>query len=87
MNDELKNLGTVSREWLTAVGIRSRIELEEIGSVEAYRLVRSHGFNASLNLLYALEAALHDEHWTELAPDVKARLKVASDKIKREQRT
>jgi DNA transformation protein and related proteins len=79
-NAELKNLGAVSCEWLDAVGIRSRADLEAVGSVEAYRLVRLHGFNASLNLLYALEAALRDEHWTKLAPEVKARLKLAARK-------
>ena len=82
MPDDLKNLGLVSREWLSAVGICSRADLEEIGSVEAYRLVRLHGFNASLNLLYALEAALHDEHWTQLAPEVKTKLKTAAHKIR-----
>jgi TfoX/Sxy family transcriptional regulator of competence genes len=84
MSDELKNLGLVSLEWLRAVGIHSRADLAAVGSVEAYRLVKSHGFNASLNLLYALEAALRDEHWTQLAPEAKAKLKTAADKIKRE---
>jgi DNA transformation protein and related proteins len=84
MSEDLKNLGPISREWLGAVGIRSRAELEAVGSVEAYRLVRMHGFNATLNLLYALEAALRDEHWTNLAPEVKAHIKAAARKIKQE---
>ena len=80
MSDELKNLGPVSREWLNAVGIHSRADLEAVGAIEAYRLVRLHGFNASLNLLYALEAALRNEHWAQLAPEVKTRLKAAARK-------
>ncbi len=76
----LKNLGPVSEQWLRAVGIHSRDELEKLGSVEAYRLVRLHGFNASLNLLYALEAALLNLHWTALSPQTKARLKIAVKK-------
>jgi TfoX/Sxy family transcriptional regulator of competence genes len=85
MSSELKNLGPVSLEWLSVVGIHSRADLEELGSVETYRLVRLHGFNASLNLLYALEAALRDEHWAKLSPDVKAHLKKAAHKSQESQ--
>ena len=74
----LKNIGPVSMEWLRAVGIVSREDLERLGAVEAYRLVKAHGFNASLNLLYALEAALQDIHWTALSPQAKAKLKTAA---------
>lgn len=73
----MKNIGPVSMEWLRAVGINSREDLEAIGSVEAYRMVKQHGFNASLNLLYAFEAALADIHWTALSPQTKAKLKTA----------
>lgn len=75
---ELKNIGPVSMEWLRAVGINSREDLEQIGSVEAYQRVRAHGFNGSLNLLYALEAALQDIHWTALSSQTKATLKAAT---------
>lgn len=77
----LKNIGPVSMEWLRAVGIASREDLERLGSVEAYRLVKAHGFNASLNLLYALEAALQDIHWTTLSPQTKAKLKAAAKAV------
>ena len=82
MSGELKNLGPVSLEWLHVVGIRSRAELEAVGAIEAFRLVRLHGFNAGLNLLYALEAALRGLHWTALPPEVKAKLKAAASTIK-----
>lgn len=75
---ELKNIGPVSMEWLRAVGVNSREDLEAMGSIEAYRLVKQHGFNVSLNLLYALEAALADVHWTALSPQTKARLKATA---------
>ncbi len=78
---ELKNIGPVSMEWLRAVGIASREDLEAIGSVEAYRLVKAHGFNASLNLLYALEAALQEIQWTALSPQTKAKLKAAAKAV------
>ena len=75
---ELKNIGPVSREWLRAVGVNSREDLERLGSVEVYRRVKAHGFNGSLNLLYALEASLQDVHWTALSPQTKAKLKAAA---------
>ena len=86
MNDrqsgsELKNIGPISMEWLRAVGIVSREDLERLGAVEAYRLIKAHGFNASLNLLYALEAALQDIHWTALSPQAKAKLKAAAKAV------
>ena len=74
----LKNLGPTSTEWLRAVGIHSHEDLERIGAVAAFHLVNLHGFNASLNLLYALEAALQDVHWTALSAQTKARLKQAA---------
>lgn len=83
MSDELKNLGPVSGEWLQAVGIYSRADLEAVGAIEAYRRVRLHGFNASLNLLYALEAALRDVHWTALPVEVQRQLQTAARALKR----
>lgn len=71
----LRNLGPRSEAWLNAVGIKTRAELEEVGSVVAYRWVVEHGFAPSLNLLYALEGALRDVHWAELDAEVKDRLR------------
>ncbi|HMY72427.1 MAG TPA: TfoX/Sxy family DNA transformation protein, partial [Blastocatellia bacterium] len=48
----------------------------------AFRLVKAHGFNAGLNLLYALEAALLEVHWTALSPQTKTKLKAAAKKVK-----
>ncbi len=79
--EQLKNIGPTSAQWLRAIGIHSREDLERIGSVEAFRLVKAHGFNASLNLLYALEAALQEVHWTALSPQTKAKLKAATKSI------
>ncbi|HMV49303.1 MAG TPA: TfoX/Sxy family DNA transformation protein [Blastocatellia bacterium] len=79
---DLKNIGPTSEQWLRAVGIQSREDLERIGSVEAFRLVKAHGFNAGLNLLYALEAALLEVHWTALSPQTKTKLKAAAKKVK-----
>jgi TfoX/Sxy family transcriptional regulator of competence genes len=79
-----RNIGPVSETWLRAIGVHTKEQLEERGAVEVWRQVRAHGFNASLNLLYALEAAIRDLHWTALPPAVKARLKKAAEAISKE---
>lgn len=74
---ELKNLGLKTENWLNEVGIYSFSELEKIGPVETYRLVKNAGFPASLNLVYAIEGALTGIHWTKLSKETKAELKLA----------
>jgi len=61
------------------------MDLEAVGVVEAYRLVRLHSFNASLNLLYALKAGLRDVRWTALPSEVKSKLQTAARTLKRRQ--
>ena len=72
---ELKNLGEKSQEWLAEIGVFTLEDLKRVGSVECYRLLRQQGLPASLNLVYAIEGALLDVHWTKLPASVKAELK------------
>lgn len=62
---QLNNLGSVSAGWLAQAGIHVMADLSAIGAVQAYRRVEALGCKPSLNLLYALEGALHNEHWLE----------------------
>ena len=71
---QLRNLGNTTVNWLRAVGIRSQLELAEIGPVEAYNRIRDRGFRVSRVLLYALQAALLDVHWTQLEQERKQQL-------------
>ncbi|MFT4713433.1 MAG: DNA transformation protein [Candidatus Azotimanducaceae bacterium] len=71
---ELKNLGKTSVRWLNAIGIRTRAQLEEKGPVLVYQSVLARGFRANRVLLYALQGALLNKHWNELAPEVKKEL-------------
>ena len=76
----LKNLGPTSAQWLRNVGILTEADLAHLGSVIAYRIVKEAGYPATLNLLYAMEAALRDIDWRELDESVKEQLrKDASD--------
>ena len=71
---ELRNLGKTSVRWLNAVGIRTRAQLEEKGPVAVYQSVLARGFRANRVLLYALEGALLNQHWSELDPEKKKEL-------------
>jgi DNA transformation protein and related proteins len=70
----LKNLGNTSVNWLLAIGIHSRQELEVAGAIHAYNRIRERGIKVSKVLLYALQGALLDIHWTELDTGLKQRL-------------
>lgn len=68
----IRNIGPTSAEWLAAVGVESMEDLARTGAVEAYRRVKSHlaiePAKVSLNLLWALQGALMELHWTDV-PD------------------
>jgi DNA transformation protein and related proteins len=63
----LANLGPKSQQALAAAGITSLEQLRKLGSVAAYSKVKRAGVNVSLNLLWALEGALTEMHWQEVA--------------------
>lgn len=71
---QLKNLGMASVNILHAIGINTYADLQRVGAVEAYRRIKARDINVSKVMLYALQGALMNVHWNELAPDLKARL-------------
>ncbi len=71
---QLKNLGMASVNILHAIGINTYDDLQRVGAVEAYRRIKARDINVSKVMLYALQGALMNVHWNELAPDLKARL-------------
>ena len=79
----LANLGPTSEKWLNAIGVYTKRDLEKLGAVNAYRLLKGHGYNASLNLVYAIEGALRGLDWKRLPPALKKDLKArAADALK-----
>lgn len=71
----MRNIGPASSRWLAAVGIESLEDLERVGAVEAFRRVREiEPAKASLNLLWALQGALMDIHWTDVPDEIKQSL-------------
>ena len=77
MDDELlqmRNPGKTSALWLHTVGTHTAGELRRLGAAAAYRAVLARGINASRGLLYSIEGALLDRHWSELTDEHKMRL-------------
>ena len=68
---QVKNLGPKSAQWLSAIGIHTLADLEDAGAVQCYQRLRAKGLPASLNLVYAIEAALRGLHWQALPAGVK----------------
>lgn len=73
--ENLRNIGTISADWLREVGIKTIADLREIGSVQAYQMVLRREPSCSLNLLWAMTAGLEDRDWRELSEDEKERLR------------
>jgi DNA-3-methyladenine glycosylase I len=65
--------------WLRAIGVRSRADMAELGSIGIYRALKLHGYPATANFVYALEGALRDVDWRRLPARLRRRLKSAVD--------
>ena len=81
---DLANLGPKSQRMLLRAGIDSVEKLRELGSIAAYVATkRAGGNNVSLNLLWALEAALTGVKWQEVARLHRTSLLLALDDYER----
>lgn len=67
MIGKLRNLGPRSQEMLAAAGIMTESQLRAMGSVAAFIAVKRTSCTPSLNLLWAIEGALTDRDWKEVA--------------------
>jgi DNA transformation protein len=74
--DTFKNIGKITRERLHTVGIDSLEDLQRVGVVETYRLLKAaYRERATLNALWALEAALLGIDWRAIPEGRKAELR------------
>lgn len=74
---QLKNIGKASEGWLNAIGVYTQQELAVLGPVAAYRRLKAEGYPVSLNLVYAIQGALMDLHWTDLPATLRDELRQA----------
>lgn len=72
---DLKNIGPKTYRLLNEVGVFTLADLERLGPVEVYVLLKRTHTGVSLNALWALEAAVRGIHWTRLPKSVKDSLK------------
>lgn len=78
---DLLNLGPVSTAWLGEIGVRTAGDLNRLGVVTAYRMVKARHAKASLNLLYALHGAVTGMSWRKISVAMKAKLKRDADTL------
>lgn len=72
---DLAGIGPKSAERLSAVGITTFEELDELGSVGAYLLLKDAFPEwTSLNALWGIHAALMEIDWRELPVEIKDQL-------------
>lgn len=81
-SDRILNLGPKSSDMLREIGVNDGADLERIGAVMAYRILKDRFPGVSLNMLYGLEAALTGRTWLDLTPEEKQRLRDEADALK-----
>lgn len=75
--EALPMLGPRSREMLELAGIRTLERLQTLGAVRAYIAVKRAGGRPSLNLLWALDAAISGKRWQDVAREDRTTLLLA----------
>ncbi len=75
----IANLGPKSAAVLAAAGVKSAEHLAALGSVAAFSMAKRSGARVSLNLLWAIEAALCGESWQTVAREHRTSLLLALD--------
>ncbi|MFN0197939.1 MAG: TfoX/Sxy family DNA transformation protein [Planctomycetaceae bacterium] len=73
--ENLQNLGPASGFWLREVGIQSTGDLERVGPVVAYTLVKQRHPAATLTWLWAMAAGLKGINLQKLSEPEKGRLR------------
>jgi hypothetical protein len=73
--DKIRNLGPVSRQWLTSIGIHTLADLQQAGLRAVYQTLKLNGYPVSMNLAYALQGALLDCDWRDISAEDKQTLK------------
>ena len=71
---DMRNLGPKSEAMLAAAGIATPQALATCGAVAAFIALKRAGQPVSLNALWAIEGALSDRDWRDVARNDKLRL-------------
>jgi DNA transformation protein len=87
MLEAIRNLGPKSEAMLRHSGITSVEQLRELGAVRAYVKVKCNVGGASLNLLWAIEGALSNRPWQEVAKQDRLSLLMQVEEIEKADRS
>ncbi len=82
MNSEItqmRNLGPKCAAALASIGVTTRAQLEELGSVGAFDLVQLQRSRLNIVFLYVLEGALQNRVWHDLSAAERAELRAQVD--------
>ncbi len=79
----LPGLGPASARMLIDAGITDPVQLRSLGAVAAFaRVAAAYGKTPSLNLLYALDGAISQRSWQEVARHDGAALRMAWEDLR-----
>ena len=81
--ESLANLGPVSSAVLRRCGILGVDQLRSLGAARAYVQVKREYGRAARSLLWALEGALSDRPWQEVAPEERLGLLLEAEALER----
>lgn len=74
--EQMVGLGRVSCGWLRQAGVTSATQVRQSGAVQCYLKVLHAGVaSPNLNLLWALQGAIDEVHWTLVPPKLRQQLK------------
>ena len=71
---DLRNLGQESEYFLNKIGLYTLADLKKESTTEIMRKLEQVGFKPTKNMLYAIEGALVDKDWRDVAKAYKEAL-------------
>ena len=72
---KLRNLGPLSIKWLNSIDVYTKEDIEELGPIVIYNILKAHGYNVNILMVYALQGAIMDCHWNEIPEKTKEEFK------------
>lgn len=79
--DSLRALGPMSRRLLGQIGVASASQLRARDPFDLYAQLKAFDNAVSLNMLYALIAAIEDRDWREVARSDRMRILMRLDDL------
>ncbi|MGD8781594.1 MAG: TfoX/Sxy family DNA transformation protein [Ignavibacteria bacterium] len=79
---KLRNLGPTSEKLLNSIDVYTLDDIKELTPVVIFHILKSRGYNVTLNMVYALQGAIMDLHYLEVPEDIKKELKEEIERTK-----